>query len=198
MPFTALDARSALIVIDLQKGIVSMPGTSHPTADVVRRSALLADAFRARGLPVVFVNVAGAAPGRTEQARTRVAPAPGWDELVPELGRQPQEHLVTKKTWGAFTGTDLEAHLKALGVTQLVLTGVATSIGVESTARQAHECGFNVSLVIDAMADLNMDAHVNSVTRIFPRLGETGDTEAMLALLAAQVSEPVLDHPAAP
>lgn len=185
MPFTALDARSALIVIDLQNGIVALPGTSHPTADVVRRSALLADAFRARGLPVVFVTVAGGAPGRVEQVRSRADYPAGWDQLVPELGRQPQDHLVVKKTWGAFTGTGLQAHLEALGATQVVLTGVATSIGVESTARQAHECGFNVSLVVDAMADLSMENHVHSVARIFPRLGETGDTDAMLALLAA-------------
>jgi nicotinamidase-related amidase len=68
-------------------------------------------------------------------------------------------------------------------VTQVVLAGVATSIGVESTARHAYELGFNVSLVIDAMADLNPDAHANSIARIFPRLGETGTTEELVALL---------------
>ncbi|WP_205187151.1 isochorismatase family protein, partial [Burkholderia sp. LMG 13014] len=97
--------------------------------------------------------------------------------------RQPGDHLVTKKTWGAFTGTDLDAHLKAAGVTQIVLTGIATSIGVESTARQAHELGYNVTLAVDAMTDLNADAHVNSVERLFPRLGETGTTQDIVALL---------------
>ena len=75
---------------------------------------------------------------------------------------------MTKQTWGAFTGTDLATHLRGLGVTQVVLAGVATSIGVESTARQAYELGFNVALVVDAMTDMNPDAHTNSVTRIFP------------------------------
>jgi len=102
---------------------------------------------------------------------------------VPELNRQPGDHAVTKKTWGAFTGTDLDAHLKAAGVTQIVLTGVATSIGVESTARQAHELGYNVTLAVDAMTDLNSDAHANSVERVFPRLGETGSTQDIVALL---------------
>jgi nicotinamidase-related amidase len=182
MPVTTLDPKTALIVIDLQKGIVSLP-TAHPTELVVQRAAALAEAFRRRGLPVVLVNVAGVASGRAEQARGMGQLPPDWTDLVPALNRQPQDHVVTKRTWGAFTGTDLEQHLKALGVTQIVLAGVATSIGVESTARHAHELGFNITLATDAMTDLNPDAHLNSVTRIFPRLGETGTTEEILALL---------------
>ena len=112
------------------------------------------------------------------------APTPkDWADLVPELGAQPSDILVTKKTWGAFTNTDLEARLKALGVTQLVIIGVATSIGVESTARYAYELGFNVTLAIDAMTDLSIEAHDNSIERIFPRLGETGTTKEIIALL---------------
>jgi nicotinamidase-related amidase len=102
---------------------------------------------------------------------------------VPELNAQPSDHRVTKRTWGAFTNTDLEAYLREQGVTQVVLVGVATSIGVESTARYANELGFNVTLVVDAMTDLNADAHTNSITRIFPRLGETGTTQEVLELL---------------
>jgi nicotinamidase-related amidase len=91
---------------------------------------------------------------------------------------------VTKQTWGAFATTDLEAQLKALGVTQVVVTGVATSVGVESTARQAYEAGFNVTLPVDAMADLSSEAHERAVALVFPRLGETGATQDVLALLA--------------
>jgi len=89
----------------------------------------------------------------------------------------------TKRTWGAFTNTDLEAHLKELKVTQVVIAGVATSIGVESTARHAYELAFNVTLAVDAMTDMNPDAHTNSITRIFPKLGETGTTEEIIRLL---------------
>jgi nicotinamidase-related amidase len=99
------------------------------------------------------------------------------------LDRQPQDHVVTKRTWGAFTATGLEAHLKRLNVTQIVLAGVATSIGVESTARQAHELGFHVALAVDAMTDLSLEAHDNSVTRIFPGLGENATTHEILELL---------------
>ncbi len=96
------------------------------------------------------VNVDGGAPGRTEQPRLRSLP-PGFSDLIPELDRQPSDITVTKKTWGAFANTDLEAQLEAKGVTQVVITGVATGTGVEATARQAYEQGFNVTLALDAM-----------------------------------------------
>ncbi|WP_175797354.1 cysteine hydrolase [Burkholderia ambifaria] len=182
MSTTRLDTNTALVVIDLQIGIVALP-TSHPVVPVIERTRELLDAFRERGLSVVLVNVDGSAPGRTQQqARLEALPA-DWADLVPGLNRQPDDHVVTKKTWGAFTATDLDAYLKAAGVTQIVLTGVATSIGVESTARQAHELGYNVTLAVDAMTDLNADAHTNSIERVFPRLGETGSTQEILALL---------------
>lgn len=182
MPLTTLDPKTALIVIDLQQGIVALP-TAQPTDVIVARAAALADAFRKHHLPVVLVNVAGGAPGRAEQIRNIADLPAGWTDLVPALNQQPSDHLVTKKTWGAFTGTNLAAYLKDQGVTQIVIAGVATSIGVESTARHAHELGFNVTLAIDAMADLRADAHTNSITNIFPRLGETGSAREIIDLL---------------
>jgi nicotinamidase-related amidase len=184
MTISALDPRPALLIVDLQKGIVGL-STAHPMADVVSRAARLADAFRSHDLPVVLINVDGGAPGRTEQSR-RISEFPtGWTDLVPELKCRPGDHLVTKRTWGAFTKTDLETHLRQSGVTQVVIAGVATSAGVESTARHAHELGFNVGLAADAMTDMSADAHHNSVTRIFPRLGETGTTQQIIDLLEA-------------
>ena len=184
MTATTLDPRTALVVIDLQNGIVAY-ATAHPARDVVASASTLAEAFRRHALPVVLVNVTGGAPGRTEQPRSAERPA-GWADLVPELNRQPQDHAVTKRTWGAFTGTGLDAYLKAQGVTQIVLAGIATSIGVESTARQAHELGYHVTLAVDAMTDMSAEAHANSVARIFPRLGETGSTGEIVALLDTQ------------
>lgn len=183
MSVTTLDPKTALIVVDLQQGIVAFP-TVHPIAEVVARAAALANAFRRRGLPVVLVNVAGVPPGRTEQGGPPRQFPEGWTELVPEL-RQLGDHTVTKRTWGAFTRTDLEEYLRAQGVTQVVIAGVATSAGVESTARQAHELGFHVTLASDAMTDRDPDSHTHSLTRIFPRLGETGTTAEILALLDA-------------
>jgi nicotinamidase-related amidase len=172
MALSTLDPKTALILIDLQKGIVSFP-LVHPAVEVVKKASALADAFRSHGLPVVLVNVAGRAPGRTEQARGGGDFPAGWTDLVPELNQQPTDHSVTKHTPGAFTKTGLEEHLRGLGVTQVVLAGISTSNGVESTARQAYECAFHVTLAIDAMTDQTMDSHIHSLTKIFPRLGET-------------------------
>lgn len=182
MPVTELDPQTALVVIDLQKGILAYAG-GDAVSGVLRAASVLCEAFRHHGLPVVLVNVAGAAPGRTETPRRQMNPAPDWAEFLPELGQQPSDIVVTKKTWGAFASTDLEARLRKLGVTQVVVCGIATSAGVESTARQGFEAGFNVTLAIDAMTDMNADAHENSIARIFPRIGETGTAAEIVALL---------------
>jgi nicotinamidase-related amidase len=180
---TTLDPNPALIVIDLQTGVVGLP-TVHSADEVIQRSATLAEAFRRRGLPVVLVNVAGRPPGRTEHApRSSGAFPEGWSELVPALNRQPGDLLITKHTPSAFTNTVLEERLRQLGATQVVIAGIATSIGVESTARGAYERGFHVTLASDAMTDTDPDAHEHSITRIFPRLGETGTSAEILTLL---------------
>jgi nicotinamidase-related amidase len=182
---TTLDLRPALIVIDLQKGLMAAP-TAHPLDGVIDRAASLATAFRRHHLPVVLVNVKGAAPGRTEAGRSQqsgVTLPPDWADLVDELDAQPDDHQITKLRWGAFHDTSLDAHLRGLGVTQVVLAGVATSIGVESTARSAHEHGYHVVLAIDAMTDTDPAAHQNSIGRIFPRLGETATTTEILEML---------------
>lgn len=182
MALSTLDPNTALIVIDLQKGIAALAvklGAAPAIANAVR----LAEGFRARQLPVVLVNVVPKGAHRTEHTFGGEMP-PDWMELIPELNVQPTDHCITKPSWGAFTGTGLEDWLKARGVTQVMMAGVSTSIGVETTARQAFEAGFNVGFALDAMADMSQEAQENSATRIFPRLGETGTTDDVLRLLA--------------
>lgn len=191
MTVTAIDPKTALVVIDLQNGIVNRPVTPIPAAEVVARTAELAAAFRARKLPVVLVRVAFAADGSDAphgrvQAQRPVSSTPppaNSSEIVDEL-RGENDIVVTKRNWGAFYGTDLDVHLRRRGVTQIVLTGIATSIGVESTARAAHEHGYHVMLASDAMSDLSPEAHQNSLERIFPRLGEVAGTKEILDVLA--------------
>jgi nicotinamidase-related amidase len=185
MPLTQLDDVTALVVIDLQKGITAM--AAQAAGDVVSRSARLAQAFRAKKLPVVLVNVAGPAPGRTDTPRPNFASFPAdFAELVPELARQPGDHVVTKHAFGAFINTDLDSYLRKRGVTQIVLSGIATSIGVESTARSLYDAGYNVTFAVDAMADRVVENHRHSIETTFPRLGETGSTEDVLRLLNAR------------
>jgi nicotinamidase-related amidase len=116
MPLTQLDPATALIVIDMQKGIVALP-VAHPIQPIVENVAALARAFRARDLPVVLVNVTGRAPGRTE-ASFNFSPPPDWAELIPELDQQASDFTVTKMNVGAFYGTALERILRRSGVTR--------------------------------------------------------------------------------
>jgi nicotinamidase-related amidase len=182
MPLTTLDSTAALIVIDLQKGIVGLP-LAHPAGDIVERAVRLARAFRERHLPVVLVNVSGGAPGRTDAGLTGGARPADWTDLVAELERQPDDILVTKQRWGAFLGTSLDTELRKRAITQVFLVGISTTRGVESTARGAHELGYNVVLVTDAMTDRNAIAHRNSIENVFPSLGETTTTAEALALI---------------
>lgn len=183
MPLTKLDTTAALIVIDLQKGIVSLP-TVHPAGEIIARIAHLARAFRERSLPVVLVNVTDAAPGRTDAGLRNLSSFPAdWIELVPELEQHPDDYFVSKQRVGAFIGTSLDEILHQRGVTQVFVVGVATSGGVESTVRSAYDYGYNVVAVLDAMTDRDADAHRHSAEKIFPRLGETDTTDNVLKLL---------------
>jgi len=183
MALTQLDPNTALIIVDLQKGIIGARFL-HSIDEVVTRARALADKFRALGLPVVLVNVTGTAPGRTEQPPRQTTPIPaGWTDFIAELNQQPDDIVVTKRTWGAFANTHLEAQLRTRRVTQVVIAGVSTATGVEATARQAYEQGFNVTLAVDAMTDIRPEAHRHSTANIFPRLGETGTTAEIIDLL---------------
>ncbi|TPW71687.1 isochorismatase family cysteine hydrolase [Schumannella sp. 10F1B-5-1] len=199
MPATALDPVTALVAIDLQKGIVGPP-MAHPVEQVVGNTVALADAFRARELPVVLVNVAGGPGVRTDRSAAMAAAAgtgagaamggagprefpADFAELLPELGASDADILVTKRAVSAFAGTGLEARLRERSVTQIVLTGVATSAGVESTARAASDLGFHVTVATDACSDRSPVEHDFSATTALTRFAETGTTAEVLALL---------------
>jgi nicotinamidase-related amidase len=134
-----------------------------------------------------MVRVTGVAPGRTDAGRPTFAFPPDWAELVPELAQHADDLAVSKQRWGAFIGTSLNDELRQRSVTQVFLTGVATSAGVESTARSASDHGYNVVLATDAMTDRDSDAPRHSVDKIFPRLGEVDTTDNLLARLNSRV-----------
>ena len=184
MPLTQLDPIAALIVIDLQKGIVSMP-TVHPVTEIIDRTAQLARAFRARKFPVVLVNVLLPPPAAPKPSVRNNFPSPDWTDLAPELDQQPTDHLVTKHRLGAFIGTDLDEYLRSRNVTQIFLTGIATTVGVESTARSAYDLGYNVVLVTDAMTDRSAENHRHAIESIFPRIAELCTTAEALQALAS-------------
>ncbi|HEY1788057.1 MAG TPA: hydrolase [Verrucomicrobiae bacterium] len=185
-----MPAQTALVAIDLQNLIVSFPTQPHESRLVVEHTAQLSTALRAKSGFIVWVRVAFSADGKD-----RVQPAcdqpwtpprempPNASELSPALPVQPSDHIITKRQWGAFYGTDLDLQLRRRKVTTIILTGIATNIGVESTARAALELGYEQIFVEDAMAALSTAQHEHSVTQIFPRMGRVRRTAEILAAI---------------
>ena len=191
MPSLELDPRSsALVLIDLQHGIVTGQTVPHSAADVVTRAARLARRFRERRAPVILVHVDLGPNGElfpspeADQPRPVITPPPGWTTIVPELGPESGDVVVTKHQPNAFYGTDLEVQLRRRGIRTIVLGGIATNLGVESTARAAHERGYEQVFVEDAMAAREADLHTYPVTRVFPTMGRVRSTGDVLAALA--------------
>jgi len=183
---TAIDKNTALVLIDLQKGIVSYP-LVHPITGVLQNAAKLVAAFRKANLPVVIVNVNPGGAAWTKARKDAKPPAPAladdWLEITPEIITRPDDIFITKHTWSAFFETQLQNELQKRGVTGIVIGGISTSIGVEGTARTASEFGYNITFASDATTDMNASAYEHSIDRIFPRMGEVDVTDNIIAEL---------------
>ena len=188
MPAITIDQRSALVLIDLQKGILALP-TLLSQDDIKNRARRLAAAFRATALPVVRVKVAFSAdggdlpPGRALVPGPKSAPPAAYSEFPDDFPSHPGDIILVKRHWGAFTGTELDLQLRRRGVTQIVLAGISTSIGVESTARSAWENSYNLIFAEDAITDVDAASHTHAFTKIFPHLGEIATTQQIIDTL---------------
>jgi len=182
-------ATTALVLIDLQRGIAAGTTKPHAATDVISRAARLIAACRARKATVVLVHVDPGPNGilfptpQADQPRPPMQVTPGWTDFVPEIVPEPGDVIVTKHQPNAFYGTDLELQLRRRGVRTILLGGISTNVGVEATARAAHERGFEQVFVEDAMAAREEDLHTHSVKRIFPTLGRVRPLDAVLAAL---------------
>jgi nicotinamidase-related amidase len=188
----ALDHHStALVLIDLQLGILRMPLSPYVASQVVERAAALTQRFRALRAPVVLVHVGWsndfADALKQPVDRPTLPPAGGfsadWMDFVPALEKADSDIVITKRQWGAFYGTELDLQLRRRGVRTIVLGGVSTNIGVESTARAAWEHGYGLVFAEDAMSSTGEDMHGFSVANILPRLGLVRQTTEILAAL---------------
>jgi nicotinamidase-related amidase len=176
-------ATTALILIDLQKGVVGVPTAPYRAEAVIAKGADLARRFRAANSPVVLVNAAFSAdfadalkaPVDRSPWRRDALPE-GWTELVDGLA-EPSDLRVTKRQWGAFYGTELDLQLRRRGMTSVVIGGIATNMGVESTARAAHEHGYGVVLAEDAAASISAEMHAFAFGQIFPLLGRVAKAD---------------------
>lgn len=160
-PRLALDpSRTALVLVDLMDRIVGLPLEPRKGTDVLVAAEELASTFRSEGALVVLIRVERS--GAVEQ--------PPGSGLVAGLARDGDLEIV-KRTIGGFQGTDLDERLRERGITTLVFGGIATNLGVESTARAAGDLGYDLVFVEEAMAAFTSAEHEASVRLDFPRLG---------------------------
>lgn len=184
MPISQLDPKTALVLNDMQRGVLRLQLAPYSRDEVVARCVKLATAFQQRQLPVILVAIGGPAPGRVERdLELPEPPGPDFAEIIDEFADRLHDVVVPTRRWGAFYGTYLDSELRQRGITQLVFGGVSTSSGVESSARAAFDLGFNVNIAVDAVADFDAEAHRNSIERIYPRIAETDLTDRIIDLL---------------
>jgi nicotinamidase-related amidase len=188
-----LDPRTtALVLIDLQKGILGMPLAPHDATKVVEKSAALGKALKAAGGAVILVKVAFAndyadAPSQEVDEPSRMPPGglpAEWSEFVPEIDALHADVVITKRQWSAFYGTELDLQLRRRRIKTIVLGGVATHIGVESTARDAWQHHYNVVIAEDACSSMGAELHQFSVEKILRRVARVRSTAEILAGLA--------------
>jgi nicotinamidase-related amidase len=183
--------KTAVVVIDLQKGIGAMQTEPHASADVIARSSDLAKAARAAGGVVVQVRVGFAAdfadalsqPNDDPMVRPPGGLPSSWLEYADGLSVEPTDLEVIKRQWGAVYGTDLELQLRRRGIDTVVICGIATNFGVESTARDLWERGFAMVFAEDAMASRSAEMHAFPIASIFPRIGRVRSTAEVLKAL---------------
>ena len=165
---------TALVLIDLQKGMLRMPLAPLSADQVVTSARALGDYFRRLGAPVVLVNLGF--PGTHDKPQVDFAMSmpqvmpPGWDELGDGLGHA-EDMRITKRGWSAFLSTDLDQRLKARGIDTIVIGGIATNFGVEATARDAVGLNYNVIFAKDAMTTLSPQHQDFALGHIFPLIG---------------------------
>jgi nicotinamidase-related amidase len=182
-------ATTALVLIDLQQGILPYAQAPHDGAAVLAKAAPLAAAFRAAKSPVVLVKVGFSADGgdmlkaNVDAPNPPGAPPAHWLADTPELPPQAGDIHILKRQWGAFHGTELDLQLRRRGIRTIVLAGIATSIGVESTARVAWELGYDIVFAEDATSGPDAAMHAHSFEKVFPRLGRVRKTADVLAAL---------------
>jgi nicotinamidase-related amidase len=182
--------KTALVLIDLQKGIVSMPTEPIPSTEVIKNANMLVQAFHKNKAQVVFVRVAYSQDSRNmlrpevDEPTVRNSALPSdWSSIVPELEFKEGDLHITKRQWGAFYGTELDLELRRRKINTIVLGGISTNYGVESTARDAFERGYNLIFASDAMASRSTSDHEFAITRIFPRIGRVRKTEEIMSAM---------------
>ena len=184
---------AALIVIDLQEGILSPEPAPYGRDEIVGRAAELGHAFAAaRG--IIILTTTDFAPGYADAPRGQ-ADTPwalpkeglpmGFATLAPEIDALPAAVRITKRQMSAFFGAELDLQLRRRGCTTVVICGVATNLGVEATARAAFDLNYNVVIAADACGSVAPSFHAFAVENILPRIARVRQTTEIVAALRA-------------
>ncbi|WP_317310667.1 isochorismatase family protein [Clostridium thermobutyricum] len=180
--------KTALVVIDLQDGIVNRDLKPYTGKEVVSNTTKLIDVVKEKGGFVVLVRVSTTdgkdmPHPKTDLSGNNFVRPEGWDEYIPELKGIDKAHYITKRQWGAFYGTDLDLQLRRRGIENIILCGISTGIGVDTTAREAYQRGYNQIFVEDAMTALSKEEHDFVTKNIFPRMGKIRKTENIESMI---------------
>lgn len=179
-------ARTALVSIDLQQGVVGRELAPRSGEQIIAGTRSLAERFRRAGALVVNVRVSW----HDDLGDT---PPTNVDEplQLPEGGvpvdfvrfvdgvMQPGDLEIVKRQWGAFHGTELDLQLRRRCISTLVIGGIATNFGVESTVRDAWEHGYDVVVPEDLCATMSKPLHDLAIENIFPRLARVTRADAL-------------------
>jgi nicotinamidase-related amidase len=185
-------ARTALLVMDYQRGIVER----FPDAARLDRAAAAIATARAVGATIGYVRVAldaaeAAAVPSTNKTFSAIAAGDGFGaddpgtQIVDALAPRDGDIVVRKRRVGALSTTDLEAQLRARGVDTLILAGIATSGVVLSTLREAADRDYRLLVLADLCADSDEEVHRVLVEKVFPRQAEVTTSSELAALFGA-------------
>jgi nicotinamidase-related amidase len=175
---------SALLVMDMQEGIVSMLPAAK---EIVPAINIAIAAARAKNIPVIYV-VVGFRQGAPEVSSSNKSFAAGKDRyakmnmtefmtIYSELAPQPGDITVTKRRVSAFTGSDLEVVLRSHGVHHITLTGISTSGVVLSTLREAADKDYKITILSDGCKDADEEVQRVLMTKVFPRQADVMTVE---------------------
>lgn len=177
--------KTALVLIDLQKGILEMPTAPHSSDAVLSNAKKLIDLFRKENGFVVFVRVKfhDGKDVLTPNAMRRLQGKKitrEFADFADELTVSADDFVVNKRGFSAFFGTDLDLQLRRRGIDTIVLGGVSTHAGVDTTARDAYQLGYDQYFLTDMMFAQTEELHNFPIEHLFPIMGHTMTTEEFL------------------
>ncbi|MCG9803490.1 isochorismatase family protein [Staphylococcus argenteus] len=179
--------KTALVLIDLQQGILKMDYAPNTAENVIQNANKLIEVFRKNNGFIAFVRVKLYDGNDTLKPNAMISLPPkegdDYSKFHHLLDKRDGDFVIDKRQFSAFVGTDLDLQLRRRGIDTIVLGGVATHVGVDTTARDAYQLNYNQFFVTDMMSAQNETLHQFPIENIFPIMGQTITTIELLNTL---------------